>query len=137
MGSTKERMSCVRVFVFVFLLVFPVWSCTVRRVYIGSEVKEDPQQRIQIGSTTKSDILGIFGPPVRIQIQYDGDIFVYAYLRRNSSKLTIEEPYLTNLTFFTYSRIQEKRDSLVILFDKDGVVKNYGFHRGTKELTTF
>ena len=31
-------------------------------------------------------------------------------------------------------RIQQKKDSLVILFDKDGVVKSYGHYKGTMEL---
>jgi hypothetical protein len=28
-------------------------------------------------------------------------------------------------------------DGLVILFDKNGVVKNFGFQKGTKELTVY
>jgi len=104
---------------------------------MGSEVRADPKEKIRIGSTTKGEILETFGPPNLIQKQYDGDIFVYAYLRKNSSKLKIEEPYLTKFVIFQYIRIQQKRDGLVILFDKDGVVKNYGFNKGTTELTTF
>ena len=104
---------------------------------MGSEVRSDPKEKIKIGSTTKGEILEIFGPPERIQMQYDGDIFIYAYLRKNSSTLTLKEAYFTKLTILQYSRTQQKNDSLVILFDKDGVVKNYGFNRGTKELTTF
>jgi outer membrane protein assembly factor BamE (lipoprotein component of BamABCDE complex) len=104
---------------------------------MGSEIRTDPKEKIKIGSTTKGEILETFGPPERIQTQYDGDIFVYAYLRKNSSKLTVTEPYFTKLTILQYTRIQQKMDGLVILFDKDGVVKNYGFNRGTTELTTF
>jgi hypothetical protein len=104
---------------------------------MGSEIRNDPKEKIKIGSTTKAEILETFGPPERIQMQYDGDIFVYAYLRKNSSKLTLTEPYFTKLTIFQYTRTQQKNDSLVILFGKDGVVKNYGFNKGTTELTTF
>jgi outer membrane protein assembly factor BamE (lipoprotein component of BamABCDE complex) len=117
-------------------LIF-LWGCSIGRVYIGSEIRDDPKEKIKTGSTTKSEILETFGPPDRIQKQYDGDIFVYAYLRKNSSKFTIEEPYITNLTLFQYSRIQQKKDSLVILFDKEGIVKSYGYQKGTPELTTF
>jgi outer membrane protein assembly factor BamE (lipoprotein component of BamABCDE complex) len=112
-------------------------GCTIGRVYIGSEIKHDPKEKIQNGVTTKSQILEIFGPPDLVQRQFDGDVFVYAYLRKNSAKFFIEEPYITNLTIFSYSRIQQKKDALVILFDKDGVVKNYGYQRGIQELTTF
>jgi outer membrane protein assembly factor BamE (lipoprotein component of BamABCDE complex) len=119
------------------LLMVVTCSCSIGRVYMGSEIKYDPNEKIKIGSTTKGDILSIFGPPDRIQKQYDGDIFVYAYLRKNSSTFTIEEPYFTNFVIFQYTRVQQKKDGLVILFDKDGVVKNFGFQRGTRELSTF
>ena len=136
MGSIKERMSYAKAFILLSLLIF-LWGCSIGRVYIGSEIRHDPKEKIKTGSTTKSEILEAFGPPDRIQKQYDGDIFVYAYLRKNSSKFTIEESYITNLTLFQYTRIQQKKDSLVILFDKEGVVKNYGYQKGTPELTTF
>jgi outer membrane protein assembly factor BamE (lipoprotein component of BamABCDE complex) len=137
MGSTKERMSCGRAFGSIALLMILTWGCTIGRVYIGSDIRNDPKEKIQLGLTTKSDILSIFGPPDRVTHQYDGDIFVYAYLRKNSTKFVIEEPYITNTTFFSYTRIQEKKDHLVILFDKNGVVKNYGYQKGTEDLTTF
>lgn len=137
MASAKGQMNYSRIFILVTLLMNLLCSCTIGRIYMGSELRNDPKEKIKIASTTKAEILETFGPPERIQMQYDGDIFVYAYLRKHSSKLTLTEPYFTKLTIFQYSRIQQKNDSLVILFDKDGVVKNYGFNRGTPELTTF
>lgn len=136
MDSIKERMSYGK-FGLWLLLFLVTWGCSIGRVYIGSEIRMDPQERIKPGLTTKSEILEIFGPPDRIQRQYDGDVFVYAYLRKNSTKFTLEEPYLTNLTLFQYSKVQQKSDALVILFDKVGVVKNYGFRKGTSELSQF
>ena len=137
MVSIRERKSCSKAFFLTILLAALTYGCSIGRVYIGSEIRHDPKEKIHIGSTSKSDILDIYGPPVRVQRQFDGDIFIYAYLRKNSSKFVIEEPYFTNWTIFSYTRIQEKKDSLVILFDKDGVVKNYGYQRGVLELTPF
>jgi len=137
MVSIKEPTNYGKFFVFLAFFVIFVCSCSVGRVYMGSEIRHDPQEKIKIGSTTKGEILETFGPPDKIQKQYDGDIFVYAYLRKNSSKFTIEEPYFTNFSIFQYTRIQQKKDGLVILFDKDGIVKNYGFNKGTNELTRF
>jgi outer membrane protein assembly factor BamE (lipoprotein component of BamABCDE complex) len=137
MVSIKERMNYGKTFILISLLMILTCGCSIGRVYMGSEIRYDPNEKIKIGSTTKGEILETFGPPDRIQKQYDGDIFVYAYLRKNSSKFTIEEPYIINFVIFQYTRIQQKKDGLVILFDKDGVVKNYGFQRGTQELTTF
>ena len=137
MASVKGRMIYSKKLAFITLLTVLTWGCSIGRVYVGSEVKSDPKETIKIGSTTKGKILETFGPPDRIQKQYDGDIFVYAYLRKNSSKFSIEEPFITNFVLFQYTRIQQKKDGLVILFDKDGVVKNYGYQKETQELTTF
>ncbi len=137
MGSEGERKSNSRIVALMVFLIIAVCSCSIGRVYMGSEIKEDPKEKIAVGSTTKSEILEIFGPPILVQKQYDGDIFIYAYHRKNSTTLTLEEPVFTNITFFTYTRIQQKKDSLVILFDKDGVVKSYGHYEGTTELTPF
>jgi len=137
MAFIKGLMNCNRTFVLIPLLMTLMCSCTIGRIYKGSEIRCDPNEKIRIGFTTKGEILEIFGPPLRIQKQFDGDVFVYAYLQKNSSVLTIEEPYFTNFTIFQYTREQQKTDGLVILFDKNGVVKNFGFQRGTKELTIY
>ena len=137
MASGKEQMNYSKTLILITLLMVLTCSCSIGRVYMGSEIRYDPNEKIKIGSTTKGEILEIFGPPDRIQKQYDGDIFVYAYLRKNSSTFTLEEPYFTNFVIFQYTRVQQKKDGLVILFDKDGVVKNFGFQKGTQELTTF
>jgi hypothetical protein len=137
MVSIKERKNFVSFFVLWVFLGTLTCGCTIGRVHIGSEIKADPTERIAIGATSKSEILATFGPPDRIHKQFDGDIFVYAYLRKNSSKFAVEEPVVTNITFFVYTRVQQKKDSLVVLFGKDGIVRNYGFHKATGELTTF
>ena len=137
MAFIKGLTNCNKILILIPLLMTLTCGCTIGRIYKGSEIKHDPNEKIKIGSTTKGEILEIFGPPVRIQRQFDGDVFVYAFLQKNSSVLTIEEPYFTNFTIFQYSREQQKTDSLVILFNKDGVVKNFGFKRGTEELTIY
>ncbi|MGQ9778243.1 MAG: hypothetical protein ACUVQ9_13710 [Thermodesulfobacteriota bacterium] len=136
MVSTKARTNSVKIlFSLAFLIL--LLGCSIGRVYVGSEIKVDPKEKISIGRTTKGEILEIFGPPDRIQNQFDGDVFIYTYLRKNSTKFAIEEPYFTNVTLFQYTKIQQKKDALVILFDKEGMVKSYGFQRGTPELTLF
>ena len=137
MALIKGLMNCNRTFVLIPLLMTLTCGCSIGRIYKGSEIRYDPNEKIKIGSTTKGEILEIFGPPLRIQKQFDGDVFVYTYLQKNSSVLTIEEPYFTNFLIFQYTREQQKMDGLVILFDKEGVVKNFGFQKGTKELTIY
>jgi outer membrane protein assembly factor BamE (lipoprotein component of BamABCDE complex) len=137
MVSTRERKSWSSILVFAALLTGLTWGCTIGRVYIGSEFTEDQQGKIVAGATTKGDILTMCGPPDTVRRQYDGDVFLYRYLRRNSSALDLTEPVVTRLTLFSFSRFQQKDDTLMILFDKDGVVKAYGFRRGTSELSQF
>jgi outer membrane protein assembly factor BamE (lipoprotein component of BamABCDE complex) len=112
-------------------------GCTIQRAYLGNEVRELPEGSAVVGQTTKREILELLGPPDKIQRQYEGDVFVYAYVRRNSSSLTIEEPVITNLTIFSYQKSQEKSDRMVVLFDRGGVLVGFGFRRGTDQLETF
>jgi len=137
MVSIKGQMNCSKILILIPLLMILTCRCTIGRVYMGSEIRYDPKEKIKIGSTTKSEILETFGPPDNIQKQYDGDIFVYAYLRKNSSKLSLVVPYPVTVSVFKYTKVQQKKDSLVILFDNNGMVKDYGFRKGAQELTTF
>ena len=84
-----------------------------------------------VGQTTKREILERLGPPDRILRQYDGDVFVYAYIRRNATTITIEEPVITNLMLFSYQKTQEKSDRLVVFFDRAGFLSGLGYRRGT------
>ncbi len=136
MGSTRARPSCGSGAALALLLVC-LCGCTIGRLYVGSEIPSDVSSRIVIGATTKSDVLTLCGPPDAIRRQYDGDLFIYRYFRRNSAVLDIREPLITRLTIFSYSRIQQKADTLVILFGKDGLVQSYAYHAGTSELKRF
>jgi len=107
------------------------------RTSIGSPVAEDSPERLVPGETTKAQVLASLGPPDLIVRQLDGDVFVYRYVRRNESTLTIEEPFITSFNFFTYTRSIETDDRLSILFDAAGLVRSFGLRRGTEELGTF
>jgi hypothetical protein len=95
MASITKQMNCVKIIISIALLIILTYSCSIGRVYVGSETRYDPKEKLKVDSTTKGKILETFGPPDRIQKQYDGGIFVYAYLGKNSSTLSIEEPFVT------------------------------------------
>ena len=137
MASRRVRPSYSNLVALAILLMVLTCGCVIGRVYMGSEIPAGLQDKITVGATTKSDVLKICGPPDTVRRQYDGDVFIYRYFRRNSSVLNIIEPVFTRLTIFSYSRVQQNDDSLVVLFDKDGVVKNFGYHQGTLEMTPF
>ena len=112
-------------------------ACTLVRIYSGNEIAPGADDRIVAGRSTKADVLRDLGPPDRLVRQYDGDVFVYAYIRRNEDTLKLSEPVFTHLTFFSYTRTQEKSDRMVVLFDRNGIVTGVGFRRGTEQLETF
>ena len=92
---------------------------------------------IQKGKTMKGDILTLFGAPSQILSQTDGDIFIYEYKRENSTELEISSPLVAvggSVTFFTYTKNDSKSDSLVILFDRAGIVTSFGYTNETQKL---
>jgi hypothetical protein len=127
-------MNCARYLAAALLLAT---ACTIQRDFVGNEFPEPPEGSIAIGRTTKGEVLELVGPPDRILRQFDGDVFVYAYIRRNATTIAIEEPVITNLMIFTYQKSQEKSDRLVVFFDRSGLVSGVGFLRGTAQLERF
>lgn len=127
----SERANLGTVFVLVGLLAA---ACTIGRKYVGSEILEGPAERIHVGRTTRAEVLEVFGPPDRILRQAIGDVFVYRFDRTNTTTFTVEEPVITNIQIFSWSKVQEKSDRLTIFFDRAGVVTAFGHRRGTQEL---
>jgi outer membrane protein assembly factor BamE (lipoprotein component of BamABCDE complex) len=107
-------------------------GCTVARYYRGVPLRSDPAVLVE-GQSTKADVLHLFGPPVQITHQTDGDAFVYAYDRENFSSLTLREP-ISGQMLFTYRRDFDKRDTLVVLFDYAGVVRGVAVDHHTEDL---
>jgi len=112
-------------------------GCTITRVYVGSPVRLELVDALVPGESGKGEVLRQLGAPDGIVRQFDGDIFVYRYRRRNSASLTLEEPVITNLEIFSYSRSEQKYDTIVVLFDEEGVLREVGTAQGTDELGTF
>jgi len=108
-------------------------ACTIERTYLGSEILANPHELVIVGSSTKPQVLAHFGPPDRIVRQREGDVFVYRFAQRNGFELQIEEPF-SGIEIFTWDRVQEKSDRLMVFFDRAGVVSAFGFRRGRDEL---
>ena len=107
-------------------------GCQIIKLSVGSQLRADPSV-IQIGQSTMGEVLATFGAPERIQRQSRGDVFIYRYLRRDTRTLTLEEPVVTDLELYTYTRIREDSDRLVVLFDDKGVVTAYGYQPGATQ----
>jgi hypothetical protein len=118
----------------IWIVAVGLTSCAIGRVYRGSPIQGDPDADITSGVTDRADVLRIFGAPDRIFSRRAGDVFVYRFARENSKSLTLEEPVITNFELFSYSVVEKREDRLVILFDPDGTVEDYGYLRGTEDL---
>jgi outer membrane protein assembly factor BamE (lipoprotein component of BamABCDE complex) len=107
-------------------------GCTVARYYKDSPLRGDASSLVE-GQSTKSDVLRLFGPPVLITHQTDGDTFVYAYERENYSSFHVQDP-ITGINWFTYTRQLDNHDRLVVLFDFAGVVRGIAVDRHTEDM---
>ncbi len=109
-------------------------GCSITRVYRGTPLRAVPDQVLSAGVTTKAQVLQVLGPPDRIVRQHDGDAFLYRFVRRNVDALELEEPVFTNLTLFSFTRNEQRDDTLLVLFDPDGIVQSWGARHGTEEI---
>jgi outer membrane protein assembly factor BamE (lipoprotein component of BamABCDE complex) len=109
-------------------------GCTIQHYYIGSKLPtEGMDGTIHVGVTTKAQVLAQLGAPDELRRQFDGDVFVYRYMRMNSSQIKIEEP-IRSTDLYVYKRVDEKSDRVVVLFDRAGLVSGVGVRMGTPEL---
>jgi hypothetical protein len=112
-------------------------GCIITRSYMGNQLPTVVEGELVPGITTKADVLRSVGPPDRIVRQYDGDVYVYAYVRRNVNTLYLAEPVFTHLTIFEYTKEQEKSDRLVVMFDRAGLLVSVGVQHGTQALEPY
>ena len=112
-------------------------ACVVGRQYIGTPLAVVPEDVITPGVTTMREVLEALGAPNQIQRRREGEVFIYRYLRKNSSGLRIVEPVITRLTVFRYDKRQETSDRVVVLFDKQRVVIAMGHTDGREHLDPF
>jgi hypothetical protein len=131
--SWKLRASSCQVFGLA-LSVAVLSACEIERISQGARLRADPHEWIVNGSTSRGDVLRIFGPPDRIQRQMDGDIFTYSYMRKEGRSFSLEAPR-TDLGV-SYKKVDEKHDRLVVLFDRGGIVSGYGYRAATDEFPT-
>ena len=116
------------------LLALPLSACIVGRQYIGSELPVPPEEVIVPGVTTMGEVLRALGAPDRIQRRRDGEVFIYRYVRKNSSGVRITEPVVTRITFFRYDKRQQKSDRVVVLFDRERRGIDFGHTDGRQGL---
>lgn len=124
---------------------------TVARQYEGTALPTDQLANVRIGTTTRQEVLSIFGPPVMAEkrdieglvrglaARYRGEeltvkidpalfdeVFIYEYRRVNRLGLLF--------ILYNYYGSVDKSDRLMFFFDAQGRVSAYGLTEGTREL---
>jgi len=107
-------------------------GCTVGRIYRNVPLRADPSAIVE-GTSTKGDVLRLFGPPNQINHQTNGDAFVYLYQRENWSTFRVQDPIL-RINWFTYTRQHERRDTLLVLFDFTGLVRGVAISHNVEDM---
>lgn len=105
-------------------------GCMIVRVTRGSPIEGDPAEVLEEGVTDRGGVLEAFGAPDHVFRQQRGDVFVYRYTKEDTDAVLIEEPVITNMMIFSYTRGDERQDRLVVVFDEAGVVESFGVLRG-------
>lgn len=125
------RHAAIRIVLAVAVLLTAA-GCTIGRYYIGAPLRVEPSSLVE-GQSTKSDVLKLLGPPTRIEHQTDGDAFLYTYEQYNYSSFRVQDP-ITGINWFTYTRELGNRDTLLVLFDFGGTVRNVAVEHQVEEM---
>jgi len=136
----------------ILLLVILASACvSVSRQYEGARLPVDDISQVEVGVTTRQDVLDRFGPPLIIQkrdfeglvssigsnfqgeeltIRLDpklmNEVFIYEYRRVNRWSLI--------LIVFNYFSSVDKSDRLMFFFDSENALAGVGVSEGIKEL---
>jgi len=139
-----------RILVLLFPLLLP--GCvSLGRQYDGVPLPLEKLAQVKVGTTTRGDILSLFGPPSSVQrrelegvvsslaARYQGDdltlrldpalfndIFFYEYRRVNRTAVL--------LGLFNYVQSVDRSDRLAFFFDQAGKVAGFGVIQGTQGL---
>lgn len=133
------------------LALFATGCVALGRQYEHAQLQTDKLAQVQIGVTTKAEILSRFGAPTVIQrrdiegllstlaVRYQGhdltvkldpalfdDVYIYEYRRVNRT--------IVFLVVFSWLKSVDKSDRLIFFFDPEGKVAGFGLTEGTKEL---
>lgn len=95
----------------------------------GTKVAQDQAAKIQKGTTTRADLVTMFGPPSSSTIHADGKEMLtwrYSSVRPNASS------YIPVVNIFTHKLDMEDTDLLVTL-NKEHIVEDYNSTQGAHE----
>jgi hypothetical protein len=103
-------------------------GCSISFTEIGVPLPET--HGLEIGRSTKSDVLAALGPPRLVRQQFDGELYTWRRTKERRRSLTILPIYVKA---FQYGDGESRRDDLSLLFDREGVLRGIGRRLETEE----
>ena len=112
----------------VLLVVSLLSGCALSFSEIGTRVPG--ADGLQIGRSTKAEVLEALGPPHLVRRQFDGELYTWRHTESRRRSLTVLPVYVKA---FYYSDLESRRDDLSLLFDREGVLQGVGLRRETED----
>jgi outer membrane protein assembly factor BamE (lipoprotein component of BamABCDE complex) len=103
-------------------------GCSLSYTEIGIPVPE--ADGLEIGRTTKPQVLEALGPPRLVRRQFDGELYTWRRTKSRRRSLAILPVFVKA---FFYSDGESRRDELSLLFDREGVLRGIGRRLETEE----
>lgn len=103
-------------------------GCALTFTEVGAPVPGS--EGLEIGRSTKAEVLDTLGPPRLVRRQFDGDLYTWRRTRSRRRSLTLLPVYVKA---FHYSDLEWRRDDLSLLFDREGVLRGIGLRREIEE----
>jgi outer membrane protein assembly factor BamE (lipoprotein component of BamABCDE complex) len=103
-------------------------GCSLTYTEIGIPVPET--DGLEIGRSTKPDVLEALGPPRLVRRQFDGELYTWRRTKDRQRSITILPVYVKA---FFFSDGESRRDELSLLFDREGVLRGIGRRLETEE----
>ena len=110
------------------VLALALTGCSIVYSDVGVPVPEP--DGLEIGRSTKADVLSLLGPPRLVRRQFDGELYTWRRTTSERRSLTLLPVYVRA---FYYSNGESRRDDLSLLFDREGVLRGVGLRRETEE----
>lgn len=126
MPVTRKRYGQAVLWLFSLLLGLTLFGCTLSRLQIGHPLDASSARLVEAGQLT-AEVLERLGPPDRVTLILGEPIFEYFYREELDRELELSF-FQAN---FDYEQVWQKADRLVIRFDRDGRVRDYGINLET------
>jgi outer membrane protein assembly factor BamE (lipoprotein component of BamABCDE complex) len=103
-------------------------GCSLSYTEIGIPVPE--ADGLEIGRSTKPQVLEALGPPRLVRRQFDGELYTWRQTKGRRRSLAILPVFVKA---FFYADGESRRDELSLLFDREGVLQGIGRRLETEE----